>query len=285
MKKVRGTKKTINLEIIHLNIKFLRGQKKLTQEEFADFVGIKRSSVGAYEEGRAKPTNKTLLIISERFNISVDRLLREDLSKTADASIFVGGAQSHSSDSTTTASGNEKLKVLAITVGEDGKENIELVPEKASAGYTKGYADPNYLETLPKFRLPFLSAGTYRAFEIIGDSMLPLTPGTIVIGEYVENVQDIKNGQTYIILSESEGIVYKRVFNNIASNGNLHMISDNDSYKSYYLNASDVKEIWRAKAFISKDLPSNESNIHNLTTMVFELQAQLNDLKRKIGDA
>ena len=285
MKKVRGTKKTTNLEIIHLNIKFLRGQKKLTQEEFADFVGIKRSSVGAYEEGRAKPTNNTLLIISEKFEISVDRLLREDLSKTADVSIFGKGVQANSTVTTPLAAGNEKIKILSITVGEDGKENIELVPEKASAGYTKGYTDPSYLESLPKFRLPFLSTGTYRAFEITGDSMLPLTPGTIVIGEYVENVQDIKNGQTYIILSESEGIVYKRVFNNIATNGSLHMISDNESYKTYYLNASDVKEIWRAKAYISKDLPSNESNIHNLTTLVFELQAQLNDLKRKIGDA
>ena len=40
---------------ISLNIKFLRKKKGLTQQQFADEIGIKRSLVGAYEEERAEP--------------------------------------------------------------------------------------------------------------------------------------------------------------------------------------------------------------------------------------
>lgn len=258
MKKTRGLKKSKERDIIHLNIKFLRVQRKLTQEEFAELLGIKRSSVGAYEEGRAKPTNKTLLKISEHFNISTDRLLRENLSDTADNSIFGTDIQAPKTVTLPPSSGIDKIKILALTVGMDGDENIELVPEKASAGYLQGYTDPKYMETLPKFRLPFLPSGTYRAFEIKGDSMLPLTPGTIVIGEYVENIQEIKNGQPYIILSASEGIIFKRVFNHISTNGSLLMSSDNKAYKSYFLNASDIKEVWHAKSYISKEMPDVE---------------------------
>src|SRR3546814_6005241 len=43
------------------------------------------------------------------------------------------------------------VRVLSITVDGDDKENIELVPVKASAGYLNGYADPEYIAELPKF--------------------------------------------------------------------------------------------------------------------------------------
>src|SRR5690606_251955 len=103
------------------------------------------------------------------------------------------------------------VRVLSITVDEEDRENIELVPVKASAGYLNGYADPEFIRELPRFHLPIFKQGTYRAFELKGDSMLPLQPGTIVVGEFVEDWKNIKPGETYIIISKSEGVVYKRV--------------------------------------------------------------------------
>ena len=41
-----------------------------------------------------------------------------------------------------------------------------------------------------------------RAFEIKGDSMLPLNPGSIVIGKYLDSFEYIKNNKTYIILTK-----------------------------------------------------------------------------------
>ena len=130
------------------NIKYLRGKKELTQQEFADLLKIKRSSIGAYEEGRARPNIQTQRDIAKIFGISLDQLLTKDLSKVS-----------------ITDMKNSNLRVLSVTVDQHDNENIEMVSQKAAAGYLNGYADPEFVESLPKFRLPFLPAGTYRAFE------------------------------------------------------------------------------------------------------------------------
>ncbi|MEQ8237758.1 MAG: LexA family transcriptional regulator [Cyclobacteriaceae bacterium] len=249
------------------NIKYLRKKAGFTQEQFANEVGIKRSVVGAYEEGRAEPRIQTLLKIAEVLNITSDALISKDLTK--------GDITTHQ---------RERVKVLSITVDSNDKENIELVPQKAAAGYLNGYADPEYMAELPKFRLPILSPnGTYRAFEISGDSMTPIQPGSIVIGRYLESTSEIKNGKTYILLTKQEGVVYKRVFNYIEDKGKLFLVSDNKSYSAYEVRPVDVMEIWEAKAFISVSFPdpesANELSIEQLAGMVASLQADVHKLK------
>src|SRR5690606_27549695 len=149
------------------------------------------------------------------------------------------------------------VTVLTIAADDSDKENITLVGQKASAGYLNGFADQEYMEALPQFHLPNLSRhATFRAFELSGDSMLPLIPGTIVIGSYVEQLNEIKSGKTYVLLTQTEGVVYKRVFNYLAENGKLFLVSDNEHYKPYEVRGEDVLEIWEAKAFISTDFPN-----------------------------
>lgn len=277
------------VSIINANIKFIRKQKSMTQQSFADLIGIKRSSLGAYEEGRAKPNYETIQTIARQFNISIDKLLTQDLAKIADESVF--GTSSRTAP--TTASSNaatssdiegKKLRVLSITVDDNDNENIELVAEKARAGYLEGYADPEYIEKLSKFRLPFLPQGTYRAFEIKGDSMLPLQPGSVVVGEYVDDWTNVKDNDTYIVVSQNEGVVYKRVINKINANKTLILKSDNDTYPPYSINIEDVVEMWNAKAFISKELPStsNDTTLEKLMTTVIDLQQEVIKLKDKL---
>ena len=91
---------------------------------------------------------------------------------------------------------------------------ISFVPVKAAAGYLAGYSDPEYIDELNTFTLPMLAAGTYRAFEIVGDSMLPTPSGSVIIGEITNSLEDVKSNQTYILVSRNEGIVYKRVMKN-----------------------------------------------------------------------
>ena len=161
--------------------------------------------------------------------------------------------------------------MLVITVDEFKKDNIELVPHKAAAGYLNGYADSEYVKELPKFKLPILGHGTYRAFEISGDSMLPLMPGTIVIGEYIDDLRDLKNGKTYVLVTKREGIVYKRAFNYIADTGKLFLVSDNRHYAPYQIDAEDVVEAWSAKAYISVQFPDvdskNEVSVEQLASV------------------
>lgn len=277
------------MDTVNLNIKFIRKQQGLTQQAFANLIDIKRSSLGAYEEGRAKPNYDTLQAISSKFNISIDKLLKENLQEISSQSIFGNGSatlttarRSKPSQKTKASTDVEgkKLRVLSITVGEDNEENIELVPDKAAAGYLDGYKDQEYIASLPKFRLPFLPTGTYRAFEIKGDSMLPVQPGSIVIGEYVENWTGISNNQAHIVVSESEGLVFKRITNNINSNKTLTLRSDNPAYPPYTIKVDDVVEVWQAKAFISKEMPTNDTTLEKVMGMVMELQQEVIKMKK-----
>ena len=248
------------------NIKFLRKQHGYTQETFAEALGINRPSVGAYEEGRADPRLNTLSKMAELFNVSVDELINEDLTKDH----YVP---------------KQNVRVLAVTVDEEEGEHIQLVPTKAAAGYTNGYADPEYLTDLPRFNLPVLpKSGTYRAFEINGDSMLPIISGSIIIGKYVEQLSDIRNGKTYVIVTKSEGVVYKRVFNYLDEKGKLFLVSDNKSYDAYELDPEEVLEIWEAKAFISLEFPDPQSagelSMDQLANMIGNLRSDVERLKK-----
>ena len=277
------------MDVINANIKFIRKQKGLTQQGFATAIGIKRSSLGAYEEGRARPSYDTIQSISRKFNISIDRLLTEDLTQTADNSVFGASLPQNTSNVPNTATpstpdieGN-RLRILSITVDDKNKENIELVPDKARAGYLEGYEDPQYIKTLPRFNLPFLNQGTYRAFEIQGDSMMPLQPGSIVVGEYTENWKDIKDNDTYVVVSQNDGIVYKRVKNNIKNNKTLTLRSDNVDYPAYTINIDDVVEVWKAKVFISKESSSAQKmSLEKLTNLVLDVQQNVMKLQSKI---
>lgn len=252
------------------NIRILRRRLSLTQDQFAQKLGIKRSLVGAYEEGRAEPRLELMQKMAEIFSMSVDQLIGQD---------FSSGAE------TVVKSYERGRDVLVVTVDAEQKHNIEFVPVKAAAGYLNGYADMEYVKELPLFSLPNLKQGTYRAFEISGDSMLPLMPGSIVVGEYVENLKHIKNGKTYILVTEREGIVYKRVFNYLDENGSLFLVSDNRQYAPYQLRGEDVLEAWAAKAYISVQFPDvaekQEVTVDQLASVMLDLQKEILDLKTK----
>ena len=229
----------------------------------------KRSLLGAYEEGRAEPGLNYLLKMSKIFDVPVDDLISEDLTDPQkQKEVFKKDIE------------GKKLRILSITVDKDDNENIQLVPQKAAAGYLNGYSDPEYVSELPTFYLPIFSSGSYRAFEINGDSMLPIASGSIIIGQYAENWKDIKNDKTYILVTQNEGIVYKRVFNKIKEKGFLTLVSDNPAYSSYDVSAEDIVEIWEAKAFLSTQFPQSEMSIEKLTNMVIDLKAEMGKMNK-----
>lgn len=245
-------------------IRALRKKLNLTQDQFSLQLGIKRSLVGAYEEGRAEPRLELLQKMATLGGVSLDD--------------FMTGKLEYSQ-----ADLKRGKEVVVVTIDKSERDNISLVPQKAAAGYMNGYADAEYVKELTSFRLPMLRQGNYRAFEISGDSMLPILPGTIVIGEYVEDLRDLKNGKTYVLVTQREGIVYKRVFNYIDENGKLFLVSDNRQYSPYQIEASEVLEAWSAKAYVSVQFPDVESkadvSVEQLAGMMLELQKELIELK------
>jgi len=243
------------------NLKYLRKLRGWTQEEFSVKLQIKRSLLGAYEEERAEPRLEVLEIIGDLFKLTLDELLLTEL-------------------------GDNKGNYLARRRAQKlaaGTNEISFVPVKAAAGYLAGHADPEYIDELNTFTLPMLSAGSYRAFEIIGDSMLPTPSGSIIIGEMTSGLEDVKSNQTYIIISRNEGIVYKRVMKNARSKGKLTLVSDNTAYQPYSVNAFDILEIWKASMVISKANVQPRWDVNQLASVVSNLQDQVDTLKNKMN--
>ena len=277
--------------MINTNLKFCRRELALTQAQMAEKLGIKRSLVGAYEEGRAEPRIATLVNMARLFGITLDQLVTTDFSKKKNTKMIgslpqpdplAAAADGEADDQPEPPTpAGAKLRVLAFTVDKDQNENIELVPQKAAAGYLNGYADREYLEVLPKFRLPMLSnTGTYRAFEIAGDSMLPIASGTVIVGRYVEDWSSIKDGTPCIVVSSRDGIVFKRVYNKLRSGAMFVLHSDNSHFSPYDVQADDVLEIWEAKSYISSTFPIAELSLERVASLVLDLQQQVALLRK-----
>jgi phage repressor protein C with HTH and peptisase S24 domain len=157
------------------------------------------------------------------------------------------------------------------------------VPVKAAAGYLAGYADPEFLDELNTFTLPMLAPGDYRAFEIIGDSMLPTPSGSVIVGEKVANLKEVKNSNTYIVVSNADGVVYKRIITNDDHKEKLTLLSDNPLYEPYQVNATDIVEIWTAVYIIHKAGAQPMWNVDQLAGVVNNLQDQITSLKKKLN--
>lgn len=245
------------------NLKYLRKLRGWTQEEFASKLKIKRSLVGAYEEERADPRLEVLESVSGIFKLTLDELLLKDLSDTGSNYLT-------------------KRRMQKMMTAE--RNLIHFVPVKAAAGYLAGYADNEFIDELNTFTLPMLSSGNYRAFEIIGDSMLPTPSGSIIVGEKAEGgAEEIKNNQPYIIVSRNEGIVYKRIVKNNKAKNKLTLVSDNPQYQPYQVYVEDIAELWQAQMVISKVSVQQRWDMDSLANMVSNLQNQVSSLKKKMN--
>lgn len=250
------------MSIAGQNLKYLRKLRGWTQEEFANKLRIKRSLIGAYEEERADPRLEVLEIVADIFKLTLDELLLKDLSNN---------------------SGNYLAKRRQQKMMTADRNIIHFVPVKAAAGYLASYADSEFIDELNTFTLPMLSGGNYRAFEIIGDSMLPTPSGSIIVGEKIEDLNEVKNSQAYIVVSRSEGIVYKRIEKNNRVKNKLTLVSDNPQYQPYQVNAEDIAELWQAQMVISKITQQQRWDMNSLASMVNNLQSQVSTLKKKLN--
>ena len=256
------------------NLKLLRGRLKKSQEEVATELGLTRSSYSGYENNVAQPNIESLLLFGDYFKVSIDDLLRKDFSAFIDSDWekFENGMNADVKGA--------KLRVLTTVVDQNNEELIELVPLKASAGYTAGYADPDYLKVLPTFHLPFLSRDRkYRSFPIKGDSMPPVVEGSYVVAEFIQNWMSIRSGTPCIVVTKDEGIVFKVVHNLLNSEQSFQLCSTNTFYEPYKVHANDILEMWKFVNYISPELPEFRIDDNDLSKSLRSLQSEVSQLK------
>ena len=56
----------------------LRKKSNLSQEQFAEQLGVSRQAISKWESGKAIPESDTLISISQYFHVTLDYLLKED---------------------------------------------------------------------------------------------------------------------------------------------------------------------------------------------------------------
>lgn len=261
------------------NIKTLRNRRKRTQDVVANELGMSRSTLNSYENGSIKnPTLEALIVFSKYFRLSIDTLVKIDLSKLSD---FQLSELERGNDVYVTGS---RLRVIATTVDSQNRENIEVVPLKAKAGYKNGFADPEFIKKLSTFQLPLLlSDRKYRMFQISGDSMLPIPDKSWVIGEYLENWYDIKDGEAYILLTQEEGLVFKVAVNQLRKKKNLLLKSLNTTYQPYELHIGDIREVWKFCNYLSNELPENTFMKDELLSKILKLEQEVKAIKEVIS--
>lgn len=258
------------------NVKILRQRLGLKQQEVADLLKTKRSTISGYENDVALPGIQMLIELSDFYKISIDILLRINLAELSDAQIddLIEGFDIYTKGT--------KLRVLATTVDDNNEENIEVVSEKAKAGYKNGYSDPEFISELPKFHLPFLSKERkYRTFQINGDSMLPVPDKSFVTGEFVQDWNYIKTGTPCIVLTLDDGIVFKIIENNLKATKSFKLISFNEMYEPYDVHVSEIKEIWKFVNLISNEMPEKLSTNDKILNEIRDLKHDIKLLKNK----
>ncbi|WP_255070608.1 LexA family transcriptional regulator [Lacihabitans sp. LS3-19] len=249
---------------ISKNIAHLRHLRGVSQEYLANDLNITRSRLSSWEEHRAEPPIDLIVRLSEYFNVSIDSLLKIDLTKVNDLRdlLKIGG--------------NRIL--FPVMVDGEGKDLVELVPIRASAGYLQGYSDESFIESLPRISLPFTDSGKFRGFPIQGDSMPPIEQGAYIIGKYVEELTDIKDGKTYVVLTQNDGLVYKRLYNKLEEDGTIHLHSDNKAYYPYQVKPEEVFELW---SFVCSLNPSDSPISDLVYNSIQNLQADVAELKNQ----
>ena len=258
------------MSIFAVNVKYLRNKKSISQQALANDFDLTRGQLASYEDGRAEPSQKTLIKYSNYFQLPVDALIRNDLTMSKESSFLDIGSH---------------RILFPVLINENNEDIIEVIPIKASAGYLEGYADPEYISELPQMKLPFMPTGKHRAFPIKGDSMEPgVKEGAYIVGRYVEHVKDVIDGKTYIVVTKDDGLSYKRISTEKFEEGQLTLKSDNSFYPPYLVHLNDVMELWEYTCKVDlQDYDKEELNLNSIMQMMKSFQIELTEIKSKIN--
>jgi len=241
----------------------------MSQEDLAQALDISRIKLQALESGKTvNPTVNDLVKFSGHFKVSVESMLKVDLSRIGELKLRELQA---GNDVYMTGS---QVRILAITVDSNNRENTEYVPIKAKAGYMSGHNDPEYIAALPKFSLPNLPEGTFRMFSTTGDSMLPIPENSDVIGQYVQDWKGLKpDSPCIVILKGEQDIVFKLV--TVQDDGSLLLKSLNKAYAPYEVGPEDILELWSYYKHQTNALPQPATDLQELKDILLDVQRSI----------
>ena len=162
------------------------------------------------------------------------------------------------------------------TFSPDQPGVVPLLMQYQFAEYSQRHRQPDYMAQLPTLRLPTLPVGHFRAFE--ADSDFPF-PGALLVGQFVKNWYDIADGRLFVLLVHQQGVVCRRVFNQVKVKGTLLLTTDKPNLPSREVPLKDVLEVWEIKAFFSQQIPDPTPNLDRMRQLVEELRFEVERMK------
>jgi transcriptional regulator with XRE-family HTH domain/signal peptidase I len=263
------------------NLKYLRNKMGLTQIQISKELEINHTTYANYETGTSIPPLKALLKLPKYFGVTIDELVNADLSKNIKTNSTMV------LNEPTTLYGLNQNPIV-VTVDEHGSENIIMVDVKAAAGYATAYLEPSYFKNLPAFKIPGpqFRNGSFRAFEVSGDSMFDtLYHGDWVICQRLESLNDIREGYIHVIVTHEE-LSVKRILNRTKQRNKIVLKSDNEAYPPREIDVSDIQEIWLVKMFMGFNMPNRNLDVkkvlNDLQTKYLDLDSRLKKQERQV---
>lgn len=182
----------------------LRKEKKLTQSDLAEVLGISRQAYSNYEAGKRQPDNETMLKLAEYYNVSVDYLL----------------GRNENNELSNSSRKGIKIPVLGYVPAGMPIEAIEDILD--------------YEEITPEMA----RNGEHFALKIKGDSMIPnIMDGDIVI---VRVQPDVESGETAIVKINGDEATCKRV---VKQRSGISIVANNPKYEPIFFTNKEIEEL------------------------------------------
>lgn len=283
-----------------------------TQAETASALGLTRSTYANYETNANQPKSDVINKILGHFGVTFEKIMSEDFTivhlnkKQGEAkkqknvhlnvhpSVHLKGKKQPQYQKKGSwenrgflnevheQSGKQFAPVI-ITVDSVGNENILYVPVKARAGYLSGYADPEFITTLPAYRLPGYNNGSYRIFEVQGISMFPTFQDKDRCVTRWAQVSDIRDDRVYVLITRNDGLLIKRLINR-SQEGKIICKSDNNhtgEFPAIVLDVSEIMEVWYVVERWTRQLPGPGE----IYKRIVNLEAELTLIKHRLSSS
>jgi phage repressor protein C with HTH and peptisase S24 domain len=245
--------------------KQVREELGKTQSEFAEILDA-GSTTADIERGKKKITGKIVTELLRQFHVNPLWLYGDSYNKYLETSLSTA----------------PKI----ITMDTSDRENMIMVPIKASAGYASNVLDTDWYNDLPAFHIPLpqYKEGSYRAFQVKGDSMLPvLLPQEWVMGKAVESVRMANDNRIHVIVTADSVLVKK--LRKSESPEAVHLISLNRDYPVIEQAVVEIKELWEVNSKLSFDLDAREGEeaMISLKQGLDSLREEIQSMKKTVS--